>query len=152
MLLVAVGEMLNFDTFRLHTSSKMKLEMSAAVKVSIPDYFNHAQLKLSLKYACREAIRNHLLRVQPHFNLFRRVPRLGLPSSPTSYVLYGQSVNVGNSDNDDDDDEDDNDEYKINKREGRQDHNRGLRTKSTCHICQFRQSLQGYSKHKCVKF
>ena len=153
MLLVAAGEMLNLDTFRLHTSSKMKLEMKAAVKVSIPDYFHHAQLKLSLKHACRETIRNHLLQVQTHYNLFRRVPRLGLPSSLTSYVLYGQSVNVGNSDNnDDDEDEDDSDGCQINKKEGRQDHNREFRTKSSCHICQFRQSLQGYSKHKCVKF
>ena len=151
MLLVAAGEMLNLGTFRLHTSSKMKMEMKAQIKVSIPDYFNHAQLKLSLKHACRETIRNHLLRVHPHFNLFERVPKLGLPSSLTSYILYDQSVNVKNTDHADDD-EHDNDESKANKKEGRQDHNRGVRSKPSCHICQFRKSLQGHPDHHCVKF
>ena len=36
-------------------------------------------------------------------NLFNRIPRLGLPSSLTKYLLYDQTL-------DDDDDDDDNDD------------------------------------------
>ena len=47
--------------------------------------------KLSLKSICREAIRNHLLQMS-NVNLFVRVPRLGLPSILTDYLLYDQTL------------------------------------------------------------
>ena len=51
-----------------------------------------------LKQMCREAIRKHLLELDPHAHLFHRVPRLGLPSLLTEYLLY----NISLDDNDDD--------------------------------------------------
>ena len=49
-------------------------------------------LKLNLKHLCREAIREHLLAIDPHENLFGRVPQLGLPSSLAKYLLYNMSL------------------------------------------------------------
>ena len=42
----------------------------------------------SLKKMCREAIRNHLLNLDPHVHLFCRVPKLGLPTCLIRYLLY----------------------------------------------------------------
>ena len=48
--------------------------------------------QVHLKHLCREAIRNHLLQLDPHKHLFGRVPRLGLPAILTKYLLYGMSL------------------------------------------------------------
>ena len=104
MLLLAAGEVLNLATLRLHSSSTVKLEMKSAIRVSIPDYFHHCSLRLCLKHACRETIRNHMLRVQPHTNLFTRVSRLSLPSSLKAYLLYDQSVQGRAGEDEDDND------------------------------------------------
>ena len=59
--------------------------------------------KLELKHICREAIRKHLLKLDPYQHLFSRVPRLGLPSMMTEYLLFNQSLDDDNDDDDDDD-------------------------------------------------
>ena len=46
----------------------------------IPDCLKFGGVRLDLKHICREAIRKHLLKLDPHAILFNRVPRLGLPS------------------------------------------------------------------------
>ena len=56
--------------------------------------------KLSLMQLSVEAVRNHLLELDPYTHLFGRVPRLGLPSLLTEYLLYGASLD-DDSDNDD---------------------------------------------------
>ena len=48
--------------------------------------------EMTLLNLCREAIRKHLLQMSPHENLFGRVPRLGLPSIITNYLLYDQTL------------------------------------------------------------
>ena len=48
--------------------------------------------KLCLKHQCREAIRRHLVDVNPHGNLFVRIPLLGLPSVITRYLLFNVSL------------------------------------------------------------
>ena len=40
-----------------------------------------------LKNICRQAIREHLLHLDQHENLFVRVPHLGLPSSLNSFLF-----------------------------------------------------------------
>ena len=57
----------------------------------IVDYGSPEQ-RLYLKHICREAIRKHLLKLEPHTHLFGRVPRLGLPSSLSRYLLYCMSL------------------------------------------------------------
>ena len=43
-------------------------------------------------YVCRETIRKHLLKLDPHTHLFDSLPKLGLPSSVTEYLLYGETL------------------------------------------------------------
>ena len=58
----------------------------------LPDCLRFDDLQLVLKHICREAIRKHLLKLDPHTHLFSRVPRLGLPSSLNRYLLYNQTL------------------------------------------------------------
>ena len=77
---------------------------------AIPEYIQHEQL--SLKEKCREAIRKHLLDIDPQGNLFHRIPKIGLPSVLDRYVLFDMSIDDDDDDNaaaDDDDDDDDDD-------------------------------------------
>ena len=55
---------------------------------------------INLKHLCREAMRKHLLKLDSHSHLFGRVPRLGLPTSLTYYLVYDVTL-----DEDDDDGE-----------------------------------------------
>ena len=71
----------------------------------IPEELMFEEEKLQLKHMCREAIRKHLLKLDPHQHLFVRIPRLGLPSALNKYLLFNQSL-----DDDKDDDEDDEEE------------------------------------------
>ena len=66
----------------------------------LPDCLKFDDIKMVLKHICREAIRKHLLQLDPHTHLFGRVPRLGLPSLLTEYLLYNQALD---DDRDDDD-------------------------------------------------
>ena len=69
---------------------------------------------------CRETIRKHLINIDRHENLFRRIPQLGLPMQVSEYLLYNMSLdddlNVSDEndydsdDGDDDSDDDDNSE------------------------------------------
>ena len=63
-------------------------------KESVLDFLFEETLKLNLKHLCREAIRKHLLKLDPHTHLFGRVPRLGLPFSVTDYLLYNCTLGV----------------------------------------------------------
>ena len=69
LLIAAAGEKITEDAF------------------PIPEYQNPEKVA-SLMHLCREAVRNHLLDLDPHTHLFDRVPRLGLPSLITDYLIY----------------------------------------------------------------
>ena len=58
----------------------------------VPDYLKHNEIKLNFNHICRQAIRKHLLDVDPYSHLFGRIPRLGLPNSVTEYLLYELSL------------------------------------------------------------
>ena len=60
--------------------------------VSIPEYLLNLEPEPCLQSLCRETIRKHLMRIDPHGNLFSRVPFLGLPSALCRYLLYYMSV------------------------------------------------------------
>ena len=81
MFLYAIGEILDCD--------KLKDE-------KIAEYFQklkeNLEDNLDLKHLCREAIRKHLIDVDPHEHLFGRIPELGLPSLVTEYLLYDYSL------------------------------------------------------------
>ena len=58
----------------------------------IPLFLCDNEMRFRLKHLCREAIRAHLLDVDLHTNLFGRIPRLGLPSILTKFLLYNSSL------------------------------------------------------------
>ena len=103
-LLFAVGEIFGDDEINEMAQSWLQL------------YEN----QMDLKYICREAIRRHLLHLDPNGNLFCRISELGLPEILKKYLLYDVSpddVNSEGEDNDDgnvdyvcSDDDDDNDD------------------------------------------
>ena len=70
----------------------------------IPEELKFEEEKLELKHICREAIRKHLLKLDPHQHLFSRIPKLGLPSALSNYLLFNILL----------DEEDDGDDYKDN--------------------------------------
>ena len=58
---------------------------------TLPDYLPHPS-EMNLMNICRVMIRNHLLKLDLHTHLFDRVPRLGLPSLMSNYLLYEQTL------------------------------------------------------------
>ena len=86
MLLLAAGDTLN-------STHVLK---SDTTSVPVPEHLllQTHPVKCSLKRICREAIRKHLLKLEPHSNLFGRIPRLEgeIPSSLVKYLLYNMSL------------------------------------------------------------
>ena len=76
-------------------------KLDATTQFLIPDYLLFKDMQLNLKHLCREALRNHLLKLDPHTYLFDRVPRLGLPPLAMITVrlvtILMSSVNKGNT-------------------------------------------------------
>ena len=66
--------------------------------VKVSDYLDPPS-DISLSHICREAIREHLLQVDLHGNLFYRSHQLGLPSALWEYLVYNISLNDDNINN-----------------------------------------------------
>ena len=97
-----LGKTSNTDPLMLLYAAGETLDGTAEDK--IPEELKFEEEKLELKHICREAIRKHLLKLDPHQHLFSRIPQLGLPSIVSEYLLFNQSLD------DDDDSDDDNDD------------------------------------------
>ena len=98
----------NTLTFHMSHSNRVSKDLCIMLFVTTPGtvmkqfpcegdkYINVAEYlelpKFSLQHLCREAIRKHLLELDPHAHLFSRVPKLGLPKSLTEYLLYYKSL------------------------------------------------------------
>ena len=98
ILLIAAGE---------------KLDETNVTIEDILDAMYEIGKELCLKHRCRETIREHLLELDQHLNLFMRIPKLGLPSLLSRYLLYDMCLSTDYTDddyNDDSKDDDDNDD------------------------------------------
>ena len=62
------------------------------IVANILGYFTELKGNLDLKHLCREAIRKHLIDLDPHKHLFGRIAQLGLPSIVTEYLQYDCSL------------------------------------------------------------
>ena len=60
--------------------------------VKVSDYLDPPS-DICLSHICRETIREHLLQVDSHGNLFYRAQHLGLPFALQEYLLYNVSLN-----------------------------------------------------------
>ena len=109
MLLFAAGETIDGTTVE-----RGDYYGNGKVQVPIPEFLLHQDLRFCLKHLCREAIRKHLILLDPHTHLFDKVPRLGLPAALQEYLLYGMSLD----DRDDDDCNIDTNEYDTSSSNG----------------------------------
>ena len=88
LLLFAAGETLDV----INAGAKTKFRGAPLTPKAIPGYLQNDYLKMNLMHICRETIRKLLLNLDPHIHLFDRIPMLGLPSSVTEYLLYGETL------------------------------------------------------------
>ena len=87
MLLYAAGETLDGPTVPRNNGNN-----NGVIHINVPKYFTELKERLDLKHLCREAVRKHLINLDPHEHLFGRIPQLGLPSIVTEYMLYDCSL------------------------------------------------------------
>ena len=71
-------------------------------KKKVPACLKHEDVKLRLDHMCREAIRKHLVDLEPCKHLFNRIPLLPIPASVTEYLLYNHSLDEPNDSDDED--------------------------------------------------
>ena len=57
----------------------------------VPDVLKEEIQKRELNHLCRQAIRRHLIKLNPH-HLFNRLPKFQLPKLLTDYLLYDMSL------------------------------------------------------------
>ena len=83
MVLLAAGD--SFNQNKVNTNQdwfydEPKIIVSILHEMMVP--------QISLRDMCRHMIRGHLMSIDSHLNLLVRVPKLGLPHSLASYVLF----------------------------------------------------------------
>ena len=61
---------------------------------AIPQNLTQMEAGPSLKHFARQAIRKHLIGLDPHHHLFNRIPELGLPALLTQYLLFNVSLDL----------------------------------------------------------
>ena len=87
-----------------------ELEYCAGRRVVVPEWLQDAEAVrkrkkcASLRDMCRVSIRTRFLNLDRHTNLFIRVPKLGLPSLLTRYLLYHMTLDVLYTEEDTDND------------------------------------------------
>ena len=77
MLLLAAGDKPNFTWTTLKKGR------------NVLDEIKEIEAEMSLKNISRNSVRNHLLTLNPHSNLFQRVPNFNYPVYLKKYLLYG---------------------------------------------------------------
>ena len=86
LLLLAAGEIIG------DVSMVIRDEFGNTTVKLLPDHLQFPQQKLCSKHMCRQAIRNHLIHLDPHRHLFHRIPQMGLDEILSSYLLYDVSL------------------------------------------------------------
>ena len=90
-LLLRSGAKVNIDRLPFGTfNNNISLLLSAAGQRAMIRFLKSSTD--ALHHHCRMAIRRHLLKLDRHENLFLRIPRLGLPSRLTKYLLFDTSL------------------------------------------------------------
>ena len=94
-LLLSAGlllNMLDMSFIRGQLGDEFDVAGASSYHSQFAHYIKQNDLHGHLKHLCRVRIRNHLLELDPHQNLFVRVPQLGLPKSLALYLLYDVTV------------------------------------------------------------
>ena len=82
----------NEEQIKLLVAAGEKIQSDESMKAVQDCGFMEPPKEPSLMNITRCAIREHLLELDPHGNLFARVPRLGLPTALQRYLLYDQKT------------------------------------------------------------
>ena len=124
MLLYAAGEKPRFvENFKQKRKEDRENECRDWRELRIPRYLMFKDIRMRLEHICREAIRNHLLEVDPHTNLFERIPKLTqLPSSLREFLLFDLTLEIF---------EDDDSVYCSSEQDGWDSPDEGLHTGET---------------------
>ena len=100
-LLFAAGETVP-QTISRNTVPEPKCVVDCLPKsVSVIEYLPQIKIYFYLTELCREAIRKHLLELDPHTNLFDRILRLGLPKPLIEYLLFHATLDSSYPENND---------------------------------------------------
>ena len=97
MLLYAAGEKIRWvNDFEQKRKEARENHSRDWREIRVPKYMRFTDIRLRLLHICREAIRNHLLEIDPHTpHLFERVPKLDqLPVSLREFLLYDLSLEI----------------------------------------------------------
>ena len=66
--------------------------------VQLPNFLQKEKKRMELKHLCRQMIRKHLLKLDPHAHLFGRIHRLPLPFLMKDYLLYHMTLEPSEDD------------------------------------------------------
>ena len=88
-LLLAAGEHLEVEQIK-----DVIYNPEGEILLFIPDGVKQRRRGMAMKTTCRRRIRNHLLELDPHRNLFLRVEQLPLPENLTSYLVQNVSLDT----------------------------------------------------------
>ena len=105
MLLHAAGETVNHNFVRQYDERGRVVESKIVPEFMTPQTGEETP---SLKHLSREAIRKHLIHLDPHTHLFARVHHLQLPLYLPEYLVYNMSLDKDYAFDDNSDDDDDN--------------------------------------------
>ena len=94
------------EQIKLLFAAGEKIQSDEVMKAVQDCGFMEPPQETSLMNITRCAIREHLLKLDPHTHLFGRVPRLGLPAALAHCLLYDQTLDEGDDENNGDDDDD----------------------------------------------
>ena len=103
LLLFAAGELLDVNNsrkvvYKLDGMGTQPLDLmdpkGNGRPVAVPDCLLDKNATIYLKSFCRKVIRQHLMKIDLHTNLFERTPRLGLPRQLQRYLLYETTLDL----------------------------------------------------------
>ena len=99
LLLFAAGELLDVGNVRgvvlIIGENGIRFDpVNHGQPVSVPDCLLQENPNISLKSICSRTIRQHLLTIDLHRNLFQRVPRFGLPPKLQKYLLFVTTLDL----------------------------------------------------------
>ena len=94
MMLFAAGDSFNRSKVETNVDYFYSEYFYSEYKIIISTIKEVMDPQMILKDMCRHKIRNHLMSINSHLNLFVRVPKLGLPHSLASYVLFHKDCSM----------------------------------------------------------
>ena len=91
------SETMDGDMSRLLLAAGEILDNDGDLEEIMQGVLQLTDVRMQLKHICREAIRKHLLELDPHQHLFGKIPLLGQPEIIQEYLLYNETLEENES-------------------------------------------------------